>query len=158
MFLLMQPLITIALWGWKHTLLGQVLFCFILFFYMLQHLDVLLLVRSPTLNTVYEVQPQQSWVQRDHHFPRTDSHIISDTSLGAIDLLGHPSTPVAPIQPAIGQYSQAPFCQASFHPPFFHLVVMHGLAVPQVQDTALSLAERQTVGLSIYVQPIQVPL
>ena len=35
---------------------------------------------------------------------------------------------------------------------------MHGVIVTKVQDLALGLVESQTIGLSLMIQPIQIPL
>ncbi|KAK4826053.1 hypothetical protein QYF61_004168 [Mycteria americana] len=58
----------------------------------LQHLNVSLGVRGPTLNTAFEVWPHQCRVQGADHFPSPAGHTISDTSQDAVGLLGHLST------------------------------------------------------------------
>ena len=50
----------------------------------LEHLNVLIVVRGPKLNTVLEVQPHQSRVQGDDHLPRPAGHTVSDTSQDAV--------------------------------------------------------------------------
>ncbi|KAK1197855.1 CFTR regulator, partial [Pygoscelis papua] len=65
-----------------------------------QHLNVLLVVRGPKLNTVFEVRPHQGRVQGHDHFPTPAGHTISDTGQDAIGLLGRLGTLLAHVQPA----------------------------------------------------------
>ncbi|KAK4810558.1 hypothetical protein QYF61_004521 [Mycteria americana] len=122
---------------------------------MLQHLNVSLVVRGPTLNTVFEVRPHQCLVQGHDHFPSPAGHAIFDTSQDAIGFLGHLGTVLAHIQPAVNQHPQVLFCQAAFQPLFPKPVALHGVAVAQVQDLALSLVEPHTIGPSPLIQPVQ---
>ncbi|KAK4806962.1 hypothetical protein QYF61_027329 [Mycteria americana] len=94
----------------------------------LQHLNVLLVVRRPKLNTVLEGH---------NHFPSPAGHTISDTSQDAIGLLGHLGT---------------------LQPLFPKPITLHGVVVTQVQDLALSLVKPHTIGLGPSMQPVQVPL
>ncbi|KAK4828228.1 hypothetical protein QYF61_024723 [Mycteria americana] len=121
----------------------------------LQHLNVSLVVR---VNTVFEVWPHQYQVQGDNHFPSPAGHTISDTSQDAIGFLGHLGTLLAHIHPAIDQHPQVLLCQAAFQPLFPKPVALHGVAVTQLQDPALSLVEPHTIGPSPWIQPVQVPL
>ncbi|KAK4810751.1 LOW QUALITY PROTEIN: hypothetical protein QYF61_007725 [Mycteria americana] len=50
----------------------------------LQHLSVLLVLRGPKVNTVFEVRPHQCRVQGHDHFPSPAGHAIFDTSQDAI--------------------------------------------------------------------------
>lgn len=50
----------------------------------LQGLHFLLVVKGPTLNTAFELQPHQGWVQRDDHLPAPAGCTMSDTSQDAI--------------------------------------------------------------------------
>ncbi|KAK4827978.1 LOW QUALITY PROTEIN: hypothetical protein QYF61_022680 [Mycteria americana] len=111
----------------------------------LQHLNVSLVVRGPKLNTVFEVRPHQCQVQGHDHFPTPAGHTIFDTSQDAIGFLGHLGTLLAHIQVAVNQHAQVLLCQAAFHPLFSKPVALHGVAVAQAQDLALSL-------------PVQIPL
>ncbi|KAK4819534.1 hypothetical protein QYF61_006027 [Mycteria americana] len=124
----------------------------------LQHLNVPLVVRGPKLNTVFEVRPHQCRVQGHDHFPSPAGHTIFDTSQDAVDLLGHLGTLLAHIQPAVNQHPQVLLCWAAFQPLFPKPVALHGVAVAQVQDPALSLVEPHTIGPSPSIQPVQVPL
>ncbi|KAK4823964.1 hypothetical protein QYF61_008350 [Mycteria americana] len=124
----------------------------------LQHLNVSLVVRGPKLNTVFQVRPHQCRVQGHDHFPSPAGHAIFDTSQDAIGFLGHPGTLLAHIQAAVNQHPQVLLCQAAFQPLFPKPVVLHGVAVAQVQDLALGLVEPYTVDLSPSIQPVQVPL
>ncbi|GAB0177002.1 solute carrier family 13 member 4 [Grus japonensis] len=72
----------------------------------LQHLNVLLVVRSPKLNTELEVQPHQCRVQGDDHSPSPAGHTMSDTSQDAVGFLGHLGTLLAHVQPAVDQHPQ----------------------------------------------------
>ncbi|KAK4810597.1 hypothetical protein QYF61_007334 [Mycteria americana] len=124
----------------------------------LQHLNVSLVVGGPKLNTVFEVRPHQCQVQGHNHFPSPAGHAIFDTSQDAIGLLGSLGALLAHIQPAVNQHAQVLFRQAAFQPLFPKPVVLHGVAVAQVQDLALSLVEPHTIGPSPSIQPVQVPL
>ncbi|KAK4829388.1 LOW QUALITY PROTEIN: hypothetical protein QYF61_003728 [Mycteria americana] len=124
----------------------------------LQHLNVSLVVRGPKLNTGLEVRPHQCRVQGHDHFPSPAGHAISDTSQDAISLLGPLGTLLAHIQPAIEQHPQVLFHQAAFQPLFPNPVALHGVVVTQVQDLALGLVERHTIGLSPSIQPSLPPL
>ncbi|KAK4824165.1 hypothetical protein QYF61_011292, partial [Mycteria americana] len=95
---------------------------------------------------------------RDDHFPTPAGHTIPDTSQDAVGLLGHLGTLLAHIQLAIDQYLQVLFHQAAFQPLFPKPVALHGVVVTQVQDQALSLVERHTIGLGALIQPVQIPL
>ncbi|KAK4818862.1 hypothetical protein QYF61_020081 [Mycteria americana] len=125
---------------------------------MLQHLNVSLVVRGPKLNAVFKVFPYQCRVQGDDHFPSPAGHAIPDTSQDAIGLLGQLDTLPDHIQLSINQHSQVIFRQAAFQPLFPRPVTLHELVVMQVQDTALSLVEPHTIGLSPSIQPVQIPL
>ncbi|KAK4810573.1 hypothetical protein QYF61_004536 [Mycteria americana] len=124
----------------------------------LQHLNVSLVVRDPKLNTVFEVRPHQCQVQGHDSFPSPAGHAIFDTSQDAIGFLGHLGTLLAHIQPAVHQHPQVLLCQAAFQPLFPKPVALHGVAVGQVQDLALSLVECNTIDLGPSIQPVQVPL
>ncbi|KAK4832110.1 hypothetical protein QYF61_020737 [Mycteria americana] len=124
----------------------------------LQHLHVSLVARGPKLNTVFEVRPHQCRVQGHDHFPTPAGHAIFDTSQDAIGFLGRLGTLLTHIQAAVNQHSQVLFCRAAFQPLFPKPVALHGVAVTQVQDPALSLVESHTIGLSPSIQPVQVPL
>ncbi|KAK4832175.1 LOW QUALITY PROTEIN: hypothetical protein QYF61_020955 [Mycteria americana] len=113
---------------------------------------------GPKLNTVFEVQPHQCRVQGDVHFPSPAGHTIPDTSQDAIGLLGHLGTLLAHIQLVVNQHPQVLLCWAAFQPLSPKPVALHGVAVAQVQDLALSLVEPHTTGLSPLIQPVQVPL
>ncbi|KAK4832661.1 hypothetical protein QYF61_024780 [Mycteria americana] len=124
----------------------------------LQHLNVSLVARGPKLNTVFEVRPHQCRVQGHDHFPSPAGHVISDTSQHAIGFLGHLGPLLAHIQPTVNQHPQVLFHLAAFQPLFPKPVALHGVAVTQVQDLALGLAEPHTIDLSPSIQPVQVPL
>ncbi|KAK4826200.1 hypothetical protein QYF61_006144 [Mycteria americana] len=124
----------------------------------LQHLNVSLVVRGPTLNTGFEVWAHQCRVQGDDRIPSPAGHAISDTSQGAIGFLGHLGTLLAHIQPAVNQHARVLFHQAAFQRLFPKPVALHGVAVAQVQDLALGLVEPHTIGLGPSIQPVQVPL
>ncbi|KAK4825008.1 hypothetical protein QYF61_022954 [Mycteria americana] len=117
--------------------------------YMLQYLNIPLVVGGPKLNTVFEGHD---------HFPSPAGHAISHTSQDAIGFLGHLGTLLAHIQAALDQHPQVLFCQAACQPLFPKPVALHGLVVAQVQDLALSLVEPHTIDLGPSIQPVQVPL
>jgi len=125
---------------------------------MLQHLNVLLLVRGPKLNTVLQVQPHQGRVQGHNHLPAPAGHTIPETSQEAVGFLGHLSTLLAHVQPAANQHTKVRFCQAAFQPLLPKPVVLHGVIVTKVQDLELGLVEPHTVGLGPWIQPVQIPL
>ncbi|KAK4827773.1 hypothetical protein QYF61_021518 [Mycteria americana] len=79
-------------------------------------------------------------------------------SQDAIGLLGHLGTLLAHIQAAVNQHPQVLFRRAAFQPLFPKPVALHGVAVAQVQDLALGLVKPHTIGLSPWIQPVQVPL
>ncbi|KAK4828298.1 hypothetical protein QYF61_024963, partial [Mycteria americana] len=126
--------------------------------YTLQHLNVPLVVGGPKLNTVFEVRPHQCRVQGHNHFPSPAGHAIFDTGQDAIGFLGRLGTLLAHIQAAVNQHPQVLLCQAAFQPLFPKPVVLHGVAVAQVQDLALGLVKPHTIGLGPSIQPVQVPL
>ncbi|KAK4823880.1 hypothetical protein QYF61_007828 [Mycteria americana] len=115
----------------------------------LQHLNVSLVVGGPKLNTVFEGHD---------HFSSPAGHAIPDTSQDAIGFLGHLGTLLAHIQAAVNQHPQVLLCQAAFQPLFPKPVALHGVAVAQVQDLALSLVKPHTIDLGPSIQPVQVPL
>ncbi|GAB0184594.1 hypothetical protein GRJ2_000924700 [Grus japonensis] len=125
---------------------------------MLQHLNVLLVLRGPKLNTILEVRPHQCRVQGDNHVPSPAGHTIPDTSQDAVGFLGHLGTLLAHVQPAVNQHPQVPFRQAAFQLLFPKPVVLPGVVVTQVQDLALGLVEPHTIGLHPSIQPAQIPL
>ncbi|KAK4821921.1 hypothetical protein QYF61_004924 [Mycteria americana] len=109
----------------------------------LQPLNVSLVVRGPTLNTGHD------------HCPTPAGHTIPDTSQDAIGFLGHLGTLLAHVQPAVNHHPQVLFCLAAFQPLFPKPVALHGVAVAQVQDLALGLAEPHTIDLGPWIQPVQ---
>ncbi|KAK4809893.1 hypothetical protein QYF61_023380, partial [Mycteria americana] len=124
----------------------------------LQPLNVSLGVRGPALNTAFEVRPHQCRVQGHGHCPRPAGHTIADTSQDAIGFLGHLGTLLAHVQVAVDQHPQVLLCRGPFQPLFPTPVALHGVAVAQVQELALSLVEPHTIGPSPSIQPAQVPL
>jgi len=72
----------------------------------LQHVNVLLVVRGPKLNTVLEVHPHQCRVQGHDPLPTPAGHTVPDTSQDAVGLLGHLGTLLAHVQPAVDQHVQ----------------------------------------------------
>ncbi|KAK4810953.1 hypothetical protein QYF61_013361 [Mycteria americana] len=124
----------------------------------LQHLNVSLVVRGPKLNTVFEVRPHQCRVQGHDHFPSPAGHTIPDTSQDAIGFLGRLGTLLGHIQAAVNQHPQVLLCQAAFQPLFPKPEALHGVAVAQVQDLALSLVKTHTIDLGPSIQPVRVPL
>ncbi|KAK4831109.1 hypothetical protein QYF61_015412 [Mycteria americana] len=124
----------------------------------LQHLNVSLVAGGPKLNTRFEVRPHQCRVQEQNHFPSPAGHAISDTSQDAIGFLGRLGTLLAHIQPAVNKHPQVLFLQAAFQPLFPKPVVLHGVAVAQVQDLTLGLVEPYTIDHGPSIQPVQVPL
>ena len=113
----------------------------------LQHLNVLLLVRGPKLNTILQVQTYQCRVQGHDHLPAPAGHAILGTSQDAVGLLGHLGTLLAHVQPAVNQYPKVLFRQAAFQPLFPKPVALHGVFVTQGQDPELVLVELPTVNL-----------
>ncbi|KAK4824198.1 hypothetical protein QYF61_012014 [Mycteria americana] len=113
---------------------------------------------GPKLNTVFEVRPHQCRVQGHNHFPSPAGYVIFDTSLDVIGFLGHLGTLLAHILVAVNQHPQVLFHQAAFQPLFPKPVVLHGVAVAQVQDLALGLVKPHTIDLGPSIQPVQVPL
>ncbi|KAK4810664.1 LOW QUALITY PROTEIN: hypothetical protein QYF61_007464 [Mycteria americana] len=123
-----------------------------------QHLNVLLVVRGPKVNTVFKVWPHQCRVQGHDHFPSPAGHTIPDTSQDAVGFLGHLGTLLAHIQAPVNQHPQVLFCQAAFQPLFPKPVALHGVVVTQVQDPTLGLVKPHTIDLGPLIQPVQVPL
>ncbi|KAK4815370.1 hypothetical protein QYF61_001358 [Mycteria americana] len=124
----------------------------------LQHLNVLLVVRGPKLNTGFEVRPHQCRVQGHDPFPAPAGHTTPDTSQDAVGFLGHLGTLPAHVQPAVNQHPQVLFCQAAFQPLFPKPVALHGVVVTQVHDLALGLVKPHTIDLGPSIQPVQIPL
>ncbi|KAK4829641.1 hypothetical protein QYF61_005934 [Mycteria americana] len=111
----------------------------------LQPLNVSLVVRGPTLNTAFEVRPHQCRVQGHDHCPTPAGHAIPDTSQNAVGFLGHLGTLPAHIHPAVDQHPQVLLCLAASQPLFPKPVALHGVAVTQAQDLALSLVDPTVV-------------
>ncbi|KAK4812634.1 hypothetical protein QYF61_012144 [Mycteria americana] len=88
----------------------------------LQPLNVSLVVRGPTLHTVFKGHD---------HCPSPAGHAIADTSQDAVGLLGHLGTLLAHIQLAVDQHTQVLLCRAAFQPLFPKPVALHGVAVAQ---------------------------
>ncbi|KAK4820818.1 hypothetical protein QYF61_007212, partial [Mycteria americana] len=121
----------------------------------LQHLNVPLVVGGPKLNTVFEVRPHHCRVQGHNHFPSPAGHTIFDINQDAIGFLGHLGTLLAHIQAAVNQHPQVLLCLAAFQPLFPKPVVLHGVAVAQVQDLALGLVKPHAIDLGPSIQPVQ---
>lgn len=115
-------------------------------------------MKVPKLNTVFSVQPHQSWVQEYNHILSPAGLAISDKSLDAAGLRGHLSTLMAHIQihVAVNQYPQVTFCWAAFQPLFAQPVTLFG--VVEVQDPEVGLVGLHTIRLSPTVHPIQITL
>jgi len=58
---------------------------------MIQHLNVLLVVRGPKLKRVFEMRPHQCRVQGHDPLPTPAGHTIPDTSQDAVGLVGQPN-------------------------------------------------------------------
>jgi len=115
-------------------------------------------VRGPKLNTLLEVRPHQCRVQGHDHLPPPAGHIIPDISQDTVGLLGHLGTLLAHVQLAVDQHPKVLFCQTALQPLLPKPVVLHGVVVTEVQELAFGLVEPHTVGLSPFVQPVQIPL
>jgi len=124
----------------------------------LPHLNVLLVERDPTLNTVLEVQPHQCRVQGHDHLPTPAGRTVPDTSQDAVGLLGHLGTLLAHVQPAVDQHHKILFRQEAFQPLLPEPVALHGVVVTKVQDPALGLVKPHTVGLGPSILSVQIPL
>ena len=117
-----------------------------------------LIARGPELNTVLEMWPHYCCEQRDDHFPAPAGNAISDTRQYAIGLLGHLGTLLAHIQPSINQHAQVHFFHIVFQIFCPKPVAFPEVVVAKVQDPVLSLVEFHDGGLSLAIQPVQIPL
>ena len=118
----------------------------------LQGLNVFLVMRGPKLNTIFEVQPHQNGVQG-----QSPSCSCWYTSQDTVVLLGHPGTLLSHVQPSINQHLQILLLCAAFQPLGFKPIMMHWAVGTKVQGLALGLVEAHIIGLSILIQPIQIP-
>ena len=125
---------------------------------LLQHLNVLSILRCPKLNTVLEVRPHQCRLQGQDDFPSPAHHTIPDTSQDATGLLGHLGTLLAHIQLTVHQYTKVPFHQAAFQPLLPKPVGLPGLLVTKMQDPTLGPIATCTFNLGPSIQSIQVHL
>ncbi|KAK4814368.1 LOW QUALITY PROTEIN: hypothetical protein QYF61_017781 [Mycteria americana] len=115
---------------------------------MLQHLNVSLVVRGPKLNTVFEVRPHQCRVRgmiTSLLLLATLFLIQARMSLAFFATWAHCWLILGSCQPT----------PPAFQPLFPKPVALHGVAVAQVQDPALSLVEPHTIGLGPSIQPVQ---
>ncbi|KAK4810511.1 hypothetical protein QYF61_004291 [Mycteria americana] len=71
----------------------------------------------------------------------------------SLDTLQHLNVPLV-----VGGPKLNTVFEAAFQPLFPKPVVLHGVAVAQVQDLTLGLVEPHTIGLGPSIQPVQVPL
>lgn len=83
---------------------------------------------------------------------------ISDAGQDAIGLLGHLSTLLARVQPAVNQHLQVLFCWATFQPLFPRPIRLHGVVTSQVQCLAFNLVECCVIGFGLLIQPIQISI
>ena len=72
------------------------------------------------------------------HFPAPAGNTISDTSKDAIDFLGHLDTLLAHVQLSVDQYPQVCFLYTVFQTLYPKSVVLPGVVVAKVQDSALA--------------------
>ncbi|KAK4830680.1 hypothetical protein QYF61_012849 [Mycteria americana] len=122
----------------------------------LQHLNVSLVVRGPKLNTGFEVRPHQCRVQGHDHFPSPAGHTISDTSQGAVGLLGHLGT-LPPIPMLDNPFSKEIVPNSQSKPPLVQLEVISSCSIAcylgEETDTHLSTTSFQVVVESGKVSP-----
>ncbi|PKU45126.1 hypothetical protein llap_4577 [Limosa lapponica baueri] len=91
-------------------------------------------------------------------FANSVRRALNKSGQDAVGLLGHLGTLLAYVQPAVNQHPQVLFCQAALQTLCPKPVVLHGVVVTQVQDSALGLVEPHPIGLSPLIQPVQIPL
>ena len=120
---------------------------------MLQGLKFFLLVKSPKLNTVLEVQPHQSWVQWDNHLPAPAGCTISDTGQNAIGFLAawHTAGLCSSERQPTSPHSFPPLSVPATLP---KALALPGVVVIKVKDLAVGLVEFHPTGLSLSIQPV----
>ena len=83
---------------------------------MLQHQNILFLVRGPKLNIALKVQPHQCQLQKDVHLPAPACNTISGTSQDAIGLSSYLGKMQDEVQPTVDLYAQFLLLCAAFQP------------------------------------------
>ncbi|KAJ7414957.1 hypothetical protein WISP_80576 [Willisornis vidua] len=91
------------------------------------------------------------------HSPSPAGHTISDSSQDVIGLLGHLGTLLGHSQLLVASTTRF-FSLGNFLDTWPRLVVPHGVLVTQVQDPVFGLVKPHTIGLSPWIQPVQILL
>jgi len=125
---------------------------------MLQHLNVLLVVRGPKLDTVLEVWPHQCWVQGHYYLPIPAGHTVPDRARMPLAFLATWAHCWLMFSRLSTKHPKILFCWAAFQPLLPKPVAWHGVVVTTVQDPALGLVETHTVGLGPSIRSVQILL
>ncbi|KAK4816292.1 LOW QUALITY PROTEIN: hypothetical protein QYF61_014590 [Mycteria americana] len=116
--------------------------------YSLQQLHVLLVLRTPELDAVLQVESHQSGVEGQNHFPQPAGHASLDAAQDTVGLLGCKRT--------LSAHPQVLFRRAALNHIIPQLVLKPRIAL--TQDPALGLVEPHEVHTGPLLQLVQVPL
>lgn len=109
---------------------------------------------GPKLSTTFKMQSHQCMYKGTN----PAGHTIADVGQDATGLVDHLGPLPAHLWLAADQCPQVLFSLAAFQPLFPKPVPLHGTAVTQAQQLALSLVECHASGRDPSIQPIQSPL
>ncbi|KAJ7426012.1 hypothetical protein WISP_19978 [Willisornis vidua] len=124
----------------------------------LQPLNIFRELRDPELSTILKVWPHQRRVQGKDHCPGPAGHTILDPGQDPIGLLGHLGTMLAHVELPVNPNPQVLLPLAALQPLCAQPVLLQEVVVAKGQDPALGLVELYPTGISLSLQPIQVPL
>ncbi|KAK4830254.1 hypothetical protein QYF61_009321 [Mycteria americana] len=125
---------------------------------LLQQVHVFPVLRAPELDAVLQVGSYQSRVEGQNHLPQPAGHTSFDAAQDTVGLLGCKRTLLAHVQLFIHQYPQVLLCKADLNPFIPQPVLISEVALTQLQDPALGLAEPHEVHMGPLLQLVQVPL
>ena len=102
-----------------------------------EYLNTLLNLWGPELHSVLKVRPHQHWTERDNHLFCPPGSAVFDAPRDAVWPPGCQGTLLAPIEPAVDQPPQLPFCRAALQPLLAQLIIVPTVTPPRIWHSDL---------------------
>jgi len=106
---------------------------------LLQQVHVFLVLGTPRLDAVLQLGCRETGLQGENRLPRPVGHATFDAAQGVVGFLDCKHTLMAHVQFFIHQYSQVLLSWAALNPFIPQPLLIHWVALYQVQDPALGL-------------------
>ena len=105
----------------------------------LKQFPVLLDLRGPELDAIFQMWSRQGRVKGEENRSRPTNHTPPNTPLDAIGLLGHKGTVLAHGHPVVHQDPQVPLPFAALQQGSPQPILVSGVVLAQMQDSTLAL-------------------